>query len=145
MFWTFYVAVTKPHFNSKTKFEVILQKTDKLSNTVSKKNWQPLVQPNGTLTGWISIFHKSDNFRFRSDEELAWRKYFQNPTLRGTKTQIPETAQFLTKTVSRKTAATVFSQTGPLEAEFQLSSKTTILDLDEARKFHEEQNFVIRH
>ena len=50
----------------------------------------------------------------------------------------------MTKTVSRKTAATAFSQTGPLEAEFQLSPKMRILDLDEMRNFHEEQNFEIR-
>ena len=58
--------------------------------------------------------------------------------------QISEMTQFLIKTVSRKTAATVFSQTRPLEAEFQLSPKMTILDLDEMRNFREGQNFEIR-
>ena len=56
---------------------------------------------------------------------------------------ISEMTQFLIKTVSRKTAATVFSQTRPLEAEFELSQKTKILYLDETRKFCEEQNFEI--
>ena len=56
---------------------------------------------------------------------------------------ISEMTQFLIKTVSRKTGATVFSQTRPLEAEFQLSQKTKNLYLDETRKFCEEQNFEI--
>ena len=57
--------------------------------------------------------------------------------------QISEMTQFLIKTVSRKTAATVFCQTRPLDAEFQLSQKTKILYLDETGKFCEEQNFEI--
>ena len=137
MFWTFSVTMTKPNFYSKTKFEVIFCKNGEAVQHSFKKNWQPLVQPNGTLRGWILIFHKSKNFRFRWDEEISWRKYFQNPTLRGTKTQIPKTVQFLTKTVLEKTAATVFSQTRPLEAEFQLLLKTKILNLDETRRFYE--------
>ena len=57
--------------------------------------------------------------------------------------QISEMTQFLIKTVLRKRAATVFNQTRPLEAEFQLSQKVKILYLDETRKFCEEQNFEI--
>ena len=57
---------------------------------------------------------------------------------------ISKMTQFLTKTVSRKTVTTIFSQTKPLEAEFQLSLQLKILDLNETKNCHEEKIFEIQ-
>jgi len=50
--------MTKPNFNSKTKFEAIFVKTDKLSNTVSKKTGSHWFSQTGPLEAESWFFTK---------------------------------------------------------------------------------------